>query len=1114
MLDKLTSALTSGSTQEGSYDPQTAAARTTPWAWRNADACYVGWNGQVWLYRVLPTSPMTWEDPHRRLAYSQSLHRLLLELGGTSRDVAGSGVAALVKEREVHLVAVTHQTLPLPPDGTPRALAEYQEAALQFHVPRRLLFVGVRLWGSTEPRQRRRRGKLRQAAALLNADLVRAIGEHVPDLSPFRVDRDEVHAMAVRAGGRVPTRDELDQLQSWYNLGRGTDEVVVDTPRMLHIGDSDRIEMSVVKRFDEAEMESPYSLWALDAMSGAAPASVVSIRAHLQPSQRGIRRLRATERRWLSTLREEEATGDVGRPEDEQALRMARNVEEYLGRRKEPVLTRASIVLGRRAGVEEPHTFHHTLRQLHDIVAEPLPQRQLEALAETLPTSSTRVNPFVQDLFPAMISHSGLQGFANLGDNRGVFLGLNDPDLTPHYLDVDGALTSDVPAGMAIMGDSGSGKAQPLDARLLRPDGSWTTMGEVAVGDELVGRDGHPTRVTGVYDRGARTVCRVTLDDGSSTRACDEHLWTVLLPDGSRRTLTTGELRTLVDQLGPGQVRLPPIAPPRHPAATLDDDPEEAGVALSRGDAGADVRARAFVAGSPVQRRRLVAACLDSAGDPDGAGAIIVDLPSGHADALADAVRSLGGAAQRDPRGAGTSGLVRVRVHGPVGEPIVRAHPNPAALRPTTGRTVDAVEDDGVEPTRCVRVDASDRLYVTDDYIPTHNTWLCQSIATQATLEGRAVIFIQPKTSDSRDPMAQLLRQLGHHAQTVRISQLESGGGYFDPFRYAEPTLAAEIAGEHILRVLTELTERQELLLTEGLKDGALAGARCVGEALTHVADDEVRQRVRQQTRASSLFSLAIADQPQPRFAAQRGLTLIEFDRPLALPKGGVTPRNRAERIGVATMHLLTRASIAMLDTSGGGVLIVDEAWTFLSNQEGLDAIDAIGREGRSQGLLPIFATQRIADLVGRDLESYLSRKVVLKLESAKEATAALRMLGIEPTEDRLRWLAQAKARRPSDDDPGRPAMGLVQDIQQRTAAVLFGPTPRAAQRAWSTNPADRETAANEPPADEPAGALDAHTGGASRDGHGAGGGDPDADGDADGATPPRPRGGWQLPRG
>ena len=70
------------------------------------------------------------------------------------------------------------------------------------------------------------------------------------------------------------------------------------------------------------------------------------------------------------------------------------------------------------------------------------------------------------------------------------------------------------------------GNAQPLSAKIATPTG-WSTMGEIAVGDEVLIPAGGSATVDGVYPQGVRPVYRVTTADGRWTEACDEHLWEV-----------------------------------------------------------------------------------------------------------------------------------------------------------------------------------------------------------------------------------------------------------------------------------------------------------------------------------------------------------------------------------------------------------------------------------------------------------------------------------------------------------------------------------------------------------------------------------------------------------
>lgn len=70
----------------------------------------------------------------------------------------------------------------------------------------------------------------------------------------------------------------------------------------------------------------------------------------------------------------------------------------------------------------------------------------------------------------------------------------------------------------------GGGKAQPVSEPVLTPKG-WIPIGNLKVGDEVIGSDGHPTKVQGIFHQGEKEVWKVTFSDGSFTRCCDEHLW-------------------------------------------------------------------------------------------------------------------------------------------------------------------------------------------------------------------------------------------------------------------------------------------------------------------------------------------------------------------------------------------------------------------------------------------------------------------------------------------------------------------------------------------------------------------------------------------------------------
>lgn len=77
-----------------------------------------------------------------------------------------------------------------------------------------------------------------------------------------------------------------------------------------------------------------------------------------------------------------------------------------------------------------------------------------------------------------------------------------------------------------IADEMGLGKAQPIDTPILTPTG-WVKMGDIQIDDEVIGSDGEPTKVIGVYPQGERNCFKVTFSDKTSTECDLDHLWEV-----------------------------------------------------------------------------------------------------------------------------------------------------------------------------------------------------------------------------------------------------------------------------------------------------------------------------------------------------------------------------------------------------------------------------------------------------------------------------------------------------------------------------------------------------------------------------------------------------------
>jgi phosphate starvation-inducible PhoH-like protein len=102
-----------------------------------------------------------------------------------------------------------------------------------------------------------------------------------------------------------------------------------------------------------------------------------------------------------------------------------------------------------------------------------------------------------------------------------------DPDSIPRLMQ---AGTIEV-APLAYM----RGRAQPVFTEVLTPLG-FRPIGELEVGDLVIGSNGEPTPVLGVYPQGRKEIYRVSTQDGASTLASADHLWTVTTRDDRRRS--------------------------------------------------------------------------------------------------------------------------------------------------------------------------------------------------------------------------------------------------------------------------------------------------------------------------------------------------------------------------------------------------------------------------------------------------------------------------------------------------------------------------------------------------------------------------------------------------
>jgi phosphate starvation-inducible PhoH-like protein len=394
------------------------------------------------------------------------------------------------------------------------------------------------------------------------------------------------------------------------------------------------------------------------------------------------------------------------------------------------------------------------------------------------------------------------------------------------------------------------GRAQPVDTPVLTP-GGFRRIGRLRVGDLVVGSDGRPTPVLGVYPQGRKPVFRVSTQDGASTLACADHLWFVMTRDDRRhgkpgRVVETREMVGRTRRAHHRRYELPVVAPVELEPRDVPLDPYALGLLLGDGCITtsttpsfttadpelADALAAALPGIDLVRKNRVDYVLRNPAGGRGGlrianpVTAVLRDIGlagtrsstkfvpvdyllnsasvrlavlqglldtdggpvrqrgrtcrvqySTCSDRLRDdvlyLVRSLGGVAYRHTR--------RARGRPPGGSPDRPVHHRhdahvldirlPAGVAPfrmarkrdaydadgggRPMRFVDSVEPAGEAECVCIAVGAADSLYVTSDFLVTHNTL------------NDAFIILDEAQNTSPEQMKMFLTRLGFGSKIV-----------------------------------------------------------------------------------------------------------------------------------------------------------------------------------------------------------------------------------------------------------------------------------------------------------------------------------------------------------
>ena len=353
--------------------------------------------------------------------------------------------------------------------------------------------------------------------------------------------------------------------------------------------------------------------------------------------------------------------------------------------------------------------------------------------------------------------------------------------------------------------------------------------------------------------------------------------------------------------------------------------------------------------------------------------------------------------------------------------------------------------------------------------------WLACQFAKERDDDGRPPpqLVFDPKLGSD---FSEMVRAAG--GRVVSLDDLISTDGVLDPMRSDEPERHIDEAAEMIMFVNPwgSRADDSYTALLKALKVGATAGARCTGQALRLALDRgapaEVIQPVFDLAESSPLFRSCIGFDPDaPGLGTFDGLTYIKVGRSaLSLPSEQKNPADYTapER---ATVNLIRRVTLGSVRAMAGrgGVLHLDEAWTVLTTGSG---ITEVGKTARSLDVLVVLYTQKGMEGENVGVDSYVSRVLLLPMNTERDARQGLSMMGVEPTARRLEaltegpeladgkpnWASNRALIDPVTKQVLRGTIGIYFDLRERAVEVEIK-VPPAQAKLFSTTPVGRAAA-------------------------------------------------------
>lgn len=283
-----------------------------------------------------------------------------------------------------------------------------------------------------------------------------------------------------------------------------------------------------------------------------------------------------------------------------------------------------------------------------------------------------------------------------------------------------------------LLSQAGSGKGLPVTSKILTKKG-FIQLKDLKLYDKVISPvDGKEYPVTGIYNRGYRHVNKITFTNHTSIKCDDDHLWDIQTENMRRintwKTVSMDELKQLklkrqcVYKTGKFNKHciFIPISCPVEFGNKVEKDAYKIGVNYSK-----YTNILSFddiLTFSIESRRELLAGILDTTGHVEKSNKIWTRSKSECALVIKFLISSLGGCVTENRVTKDNyhemSFWLPERIH--VKAERYSKHKKVSHIKPY--KAIESIEDAGFAECMCIYIDSPDHLFITDDWIVTHNT--------------------------------------------------------------------------------------------------------------------------------------------------------------------------------------------------------------------------------------------------------------------------------------------------------------------------------------------------------------------------------------------------------